>query len=34
MAIKDPFHLPRGLIYLIELVERRIPAARGLDPPR
>lgn len=25
LPVKDPFHLPRGLIYLIDLWERRIP---------
>ncbi|MCL5104318.1 MAG: AGE family epimerase/isomerase [Armatimonadetes bacterium] len=25
LPVKDPFHLPRGLIYLMDLFERRIP---------
>jgi N-acylglucosamine 2-epimerase len=28
LAVKDPFHLPRGLIYLIDLFERRLPETR------
>jgi len=27
LPVKDPFHLPRGLIYLLDLFETRIPEA-------
>jgi len=30
LPVKDPFHLPRGLIYLMDLCERRIPQS----PPK
>ncbi|MGC8863639.1 MAG: AGE family epimerase/isomerase [Armatimonadota bacterium] len=29
LPVKDPFHLPRALIYLIDLFEHRLPTALG-----
>jgi N-acylglucosamine 2-epimerase len=32
LPVKDPFHLPRGLIYLMYLCEQRIPAVLAAKP--
>ena len=29
LPVKDPFHLPRALIYLVDLFERRLPSSPG-----
>ena len=31
LPVKDPFHLPRAMIYLIDLFDRRIPLERSND---